>query len=74
MLVIYLFCIFQLCIVLTVTTVPYPVIIRSKDEKKFFNPADGRYIPFPSINEPWSVNISIIVPAYEEEVRCKLKM
>lgn len=54
------------------TTTPYPVITRSKEEKQFFNPVDGRYIPFPGIDEPWSCSLSVIVPAYEEEDRCKL--
>lgn len=67
--ILFIFSFIVLCVVLTMTTVPYPVFIRSNEEKQFFNPVDGRYIPFPSIDEPWSCSLSVIVPAYEEEAR-----
>ncbi|XP_075214347.1 dolichyl-phosphate beta-glucosyltransferase wollknaeuel isoform X2 [Lycorma delicatula] len=68
-LILFIFCFVVFCIALSITTSPYPVITRSISEKQFYNPVDGRYIPFPNIDEPWSVNLSVIVPAYEEEDR-----
>lgn len=45
---------------------------RSEEETSFLNVKEGLIIPFPSIEEPWAVHLSVIVPAYDEEVRCKL--
>uniref|UniRef100_A0A1B6E2H3 Dolichyl-phosphate beta-glucosyltransferase n=1 Tax=Clastoptera arizonana TaxID=38151 RepID=A0A1B6E2H3_9HEMI len=58
-----------LCIFLTKTTTPYPTIERSPDEKCFINVKEGLAIPFPSVEEPWSVRLSVVVPAFDEEVR-----
>lgn len=62
---------FQLCIVLIKTTKPYPLVIRDEQEKSFLNTNEGMRISFPSIDEPFSVLLSVIVPAFDEEVRCK---
>jgi dolichyl-phosphate beta-glucosyltransferase len=62
---------FQLCILIAKTTTPYPVVHRSKKEMSFLDPKTGQTIEFPSLNEPWSIHLSVIVPAYEEEVRRK---
>jgi dolichyl-phosphate beta-glucosyltransferase len=51
------------------TATPYPVVLRSKKETSYLDPKTGQTIEFPSLNEPWSIDLSVIVPAYEEEVR-----
>lgn len=58
-----------LCIVIYETTAPYPQIVRADEEKSFLNPREGLKVPFPAIEEPWSVHLSVIVPAYDEEKR-----
>lgn len=60
----------QFCIVLLATSNAYPVIKRSKKEKYFFDPTTGYDELFPSINDEAAINLSVIVPAYNEEVRC----
>jgi hypothetical protein len=37
----------------------------------FLDPKTGQTSEFPSLSEPWSIHLSVIVPAYEEEVRRK---
>ncbi|XP_012288096.1 dolichyl-phosphate beta-glucosyltransferase [Orussus abietinus] len=57
------------CLVLYLTTEPYPEIRRSDEEILFFNSQTGQKERFPSLDEDWSVHLSIIVPAYNEEER-----
>jgi dolichyl-phosphate beta-glucosyltransferase len=64
---------FQLCILLIKTTTPCPVALRTKKEMSFFDPKSGKTNEFPSLNDPWSIHLSVIVPAYEEEIRRKYK-
>lgn len=47
------------------------MIKRSKKEKYFIDPRTGNEVLFPSIDDEAAVNLSVIVPAYNEEVRCK---
>ena len=56
---------------LYVTTQPYPNVWRDEKEKFYLNPSSGKKEAFPSINDDWSVHLSVIVPAYNEEDRCK---
>lgn len=58
-----------LCIILKVSTTPFPVIKRHKEEEFFFDPTSGKKHLFPSIEDEPSVELSIIIPAYEEEKR-----
>lgn len=58
-----------LCLLLIKTTTPYPTVFRSKKEKSFLDPTTGKTIEFPSLNEPWSLHLTVVVPAYEEETR-----
>lgn len=53
---------------LKATTTPFPVIKRHKDEE-FFTDQTGKKSKFPSINDEPSVELSVIIPAYEEEKR-----
>lgn len=56
-----------LCVFLHQTTKPHPVVTRS-DAEKYFNTMNGKE-PFPSLNEKCSINLSVVVPAYDEEQR-----
>lgn len=51
----------------------YPVVRRSKKEKYFVDPTSGSSIVFPSINDAYEgpIHLSVVVPAYNEELRCK---
>lgn len=60
---------FQLCKVIRVTTSPFPIIQRQTKEKYFNNPSTNTKELFPSIHEKWSVHLSVIIPAYNEEKR-----
>jgi len=53
-----------------VTSERYPKIWRDKDENFFFNSQMGTKEVFPSLYDPWSVHLSIIIPSYNEEHRC----
>ncbi|RZC32721.1 dolichyl-phosphate beta-glucosyltransferase [Asbolus verrucosus] len=57
------------CILLIATTNEYPMIVRSKKEKEFIDPVTGDVVLFPSINDESSVQLSVVVPAYNEEER-----
>lgn len=50
------------------------MITRSKKEKYFLDPKTGKLHEFPSIYEECSLNLSVVVPAYNEEIRCKLHL
>jgi dolichyl-phosphate beta-glucosyltransferase len=51
------------------STKSYPELGRYESEKYFFNEKHEKCI-FPSINDSASVELSVIVPAYNEEERC----
>ncbi|CAH2063133.1 unnamed protein product, partial [Iphiclides podalirius] len=51
------------------TTNTYEVVKRHKEEETFFDPKTASRLHFPSISDPQSLNLSIIVPAYNEEER-----
>lgn len=50
-------------------TEPYPETFRSKKEKYFHDPVLNKNIEFPSIKDSYSIHLSVVVPAYEEEAR-----
>jgi dolichyl-phosphate beta-glucosyltransferase len=54
---------------LKVTATPYPVIHRFDDEKYYENPKTGKKEEFPSIDNPPTLDLSVIIPAYDEEKR-----
>lgn len=58
-----------LCVFVLQTTTPFPVVFRSEKEKLFYDPATDKMHEFPSLDDPWSIHLSVVVPAYEEEVR-----
>uniref|UniRef100_T1JCG4 Dolichyl-phosphate beta-glucosyltransferase n=1 Tax=Strigamia maritima TaxID=126957 RepID=T1JCG4_STRMM len=59
----------QLCVILYMTSSAETKIIRHEDEKYFTDPMSNSRRSFPSLEEPGSVHLSVIVPAYNEEMR-----
>lgn len=53
------------------TSVTYAKVVRFKEEQFYLNPRSGEKQPFPSIGDKSTVLLSVIVPAYNEEKRCK---
>lgn len=62
----------QIFIAVKAVTTPFPQIIRYEDEKYFMDPVTKTKQPFPSINESPKIALSVIVPAFDEEQRCRL--
>nr|XP_022921173.1 dolichyl-phosphate beta-glucosyltransferase [Onthophagus taurus] len=56
-------------LILISSTNAYPNIIRTKKEKYFRNPITGENVVFPTLNENPTLDLSVIVPAYNEEER-----
>ena len=54
-----------------VTSETYARVVRFEEENFFINPETNEKVAFPSINEQSSLLLSVIVPAYNEEQRCK---
>jgi len=54
-----------------VTTIPKPNNTRLKDEKSFTDPSSNKKVLFPSILHHPTVDLSVVVPAYNETERCK---
>lgn len=59
-------------ITLYVITKPYPIVEQFEEESTYNDPKSKKRLKFPSISEAESLNLSVIVPAYNEEKRCKL--
>lgn len=57
------------CIILYVNTLPYPKVWRDDKEKSFLNAKTGNRDKFPSLDDMFSLNLSVIVPAYNEDQR-----
>ena len=69
-LVIALIAFVALCIFVKLTTEPWPKLETFEQEKTFKIFADGSALQdFPSLDEPGSVDLSVIVPAYNETLR-----
>ena len=59
-----------LCVFVKLTTDPYPKIENYEQEKTFkVSKSSSELKEFPSIDDPGSVDLSVIVPAYNEELR-----
>ncbi|XP_026765241.1 dolichyl-phosphate beta-glucosyltransferase [Galleria mellonella] len=54
---------------LYITTKPYPIVEKYTEEETFLDSKKNERLKFPSITEPCSVNLSVVVPAYNEEDR-----
>jgi dolichyl-phosphate beta-glucosyltransferase len=56
--------------VLKISTTPFPQIRRHKEEEFFIDPNDsGKKIKFPSLQDEPTIELSVIIPAFEEEKR-----
>ncbi|CAG9792194.1 unnamed protein product [Diatraea saccharalis] len=64
-----IFFLMMISVVIYLTTNPYAAIERFQDEEFYKVPQTKAKIKFPSIDDPQSINLSIIVPAYNEEER-----
>lgn len=60
-------------IIVAMSTKPYPDLGRYDSEKYFLNEKQEKCL-FPSIHDPASVELSVIVPAYNEEERLPMMM
>ncbi len=49
-----------------------PEVIRYEAEKSFVDPKTGKSEEFPFLRDSSSVTLSVVVPAYNEELRCKM--
>jgi hypothetical protein len=59
-------------IIYATTSDTFAVIERLADEKYFIDPAkQNTKCPFPYLEQESSVDLSVIVPSYNEEERCK---
>ncbi|CAO1359626.1 unnamed protein product [Diamesa tonsa] len=58
-----------LFIVLKATTTHFPIIKRHKEEEYYYDPIAGEKKKFPSIEDEPTLELSVIIPAYEEELR-----
>ncbi|KAI4462775.1 glycosyl transferase [Holotrichia oblita] len=56
------------CIFLIATSSPHPLVYRNSKEK-YFVAANGVHICCPSISENASLDLSVVIPAYNEEER-----
>ena len=73
---VYLFFFFlKVIMVIKATTSPYPDLHRHESEKFFTDPKkkDSK-LPFPNMSDPPSIDLSVIVPAYNEEERCEFEV
>ncbi|KZC04417.1 PREDICTED: dolichyl-phosphate beta-glucosyltransferase [Dufourea novaeangliae] len=67
-------CVISFSVILYIITKPYPKIWRDEKEKYFFNPKTKSTEVFPSLYDNWSIHLSVIVPAYNEEQRLPLML
>ena len=57
-----------ICILVKMLTKPFPDILNFDQEKCFKTSKTGSELEdFPSLDSPGSINLSVIVPAYNEE-------
>ncbi|XP_034825372.1 dolichyl-phosphate beta-glucosyltransferase [Maniola hyperantus] len=60
---------FIIALTIYLTTKPFPVIERLKEEETYNDPVSKARTKFPKLEDPQSVHLSVIVPAYNEEER-----
>ncbi|XP_074008335.1 dolichyl-phosphate beta-glucosyltransferase [Numenius arquata] len=67
------FLLFLICMIAYVTAVKMPNL-HLREEEKFFVNAEGRKEAVPSIHDPPTKELSVVVPSYNEEDRLPLMM
>lgn len=65
---------FLLFVFLTITSSREPDLHRDESEKWFKTPVSEMMTPFPSVTDPPSVYMSLVVPAYKEQDRLPVMM
>lgn len=60
-----------MCLMLLICDKPYPNYKRHQKEKYFKDYRSGEDVEFPSLDDSPTVNLSVVVPAFDEEVRRK---
>lgn len=59
-----------ICLIVKITTKPFPNIENFEQEKSFKTAKSGSELKeFPSLDSPGSLDLSVIIPAYNEELR-----
>ena len=62
-------------IIYATTSGALAVIERFPDEKYFIDPAqENKKCPFPYLEQESSIDLSVIVPSYNEEERCEYSL
>ena len=56
---------------LLLTSSREPNLSRSQNERTFVNPSSKEREEFPSLEDNAALSLSVIVPSYKEETRCK---
>lgn len=59
-------------VVVAHVTAPGMVDLSRHEKEKYFRTAQGKKESFPSLFDPHSLELSVVVPSYNEEERCKL--
>lgn len=62
---------FQLCVVIYISSETYPSIVQYESEKFYKDAQTDKKLEFPSVRDTPSRSLSVIIPAYNEEKRCK---
>jgi len=63
------FCVLQLVVYMYCTS-SEPNLNCHDSEKYYLDPASDCQVPFPSLSDKATVDLTVIVPAYNEEKRC----
>nr|CAG4643437.1 EOG090X0BIY [Ilyocryptus agilis] len=67
--IIVLVCLALLVLLVFVTSETYAKIVTFEEEKTYLDPLTNELLEFPSIEDPATVVLSVVVPAYNEEKR-----
>ncbi len=62
---------FQALLFVYLSSQEYAKVTIFSEEKMFIDAATREQLPFPSIHDKPSLFLSVIIPAYNEEKRCK---
>lgn len=49
-----------------------PNLAREESEQTFLDPSTGKKHVFPSVDDPPTIYMTLVAPAYKEEERCKV--
>ena len=63
---------FQGIVIVYLTTSSQPDSCTYESEKSFKNPNNGSLLLFPSLQEKGTHDLTVVIPAFDEEKRCKL--